>query len=135
MELDGGGGDGEDDDDGKRGGEDVDCEIDGDDDRDSEELEWDDLVGKHVLVGITFQDRRGKVFGMEQIHGRIDSFDPEHGVAIELTGANAGEKFMLPPDLGAFQLAEPGEYRLRSTGEVVTDPDLLATWTVLQADA
>jgi hypothetical protein len=30
----------------------------------------------------------------------------------------------------AFRRAEPGEYRLASTGEVVMDPDLLANWTV-----
>jgi hypothetical protein len=110
-----------------------DSEGDGTDD--GQGLEWDDLIGKHVLVGITVEDRRGKVCNTDQIHGRIESIDPAQGITVGLAGAKAGEKYMLPPDLGAFQLAPPGEYRLRSTGEVVTDPDLLATWTVLQADA
>jgi hypothetical protein len=30
----------------------------------------------------------------------------------------------------AFQPAPPGEYRLKSTGEIVVDPDLLSTWTI-----
>jgi hypothetical protein len=33
-----------------------------------------------------------------------------------------GEPFTLPPVPGAFDPATPDEYRLRSTGEVVTDP-------------
>ncbi|MFX0060574.1 MAG: hypothetical protein ACFFC7_00125 [Candidatus Hermodarchaeota archaeon] len=36
----------------------------------------------------------------------------------------------LPPDLSAFQKAEPGDYRLRSTGEVVINPDFTVLWTV-----
>jgi hypothetical protein len=108
---------------------------DGVDGEDGEGLEWDELIGKRVLVGITYQDRRGRVCDVEQIHGRIESVDPQAGVTVELAGAKAGEKYTLPPELAAFQRAEPGEYRLRSTGEVVSDPDLVATWTVLQADA
>ncbi|GAB5895435.1 hypothetical protein [Mycolicibacterium mageritense] len=41
-----------------------------------------------------------------------------------------GETFTLPPAPESFSPAPPGEYRLRSTGEVVTDPDYLATRTV-----
>lgn len=52
------------------------------------------------------------------------------GFAVELKGKRKGEIFWLPPDVGPFQDAKPGEYKLRSTGEVVVDPDLLATWTV-----
>jgi len=37
---------------------------------------------------------------------------------------------MLPPEPEAYEPAPPGEYRLRSTGEVVVDPDYLTTWTV-----
>jgi len=36
----------------------------------------------------------------------------------------------LPPDLRAFRKAEPGEYRLKSSDEVVVDPDYLASWTI-----
>jgi len=44
-----------------------------------------------------------------------------------------GELFGLPPDLSSTKPAPPGEYRLNSTGEIVTDPDFLTTWTFYQA--
>ena len=44
--------------------------------------------------------------------------------------ADGGELLTLPPDLRPFQPAPAGSYRLRSTGEVVLDPDYLATWTI-----
>jgi hypothetical protein len=40
--------------------------------------------------------------------------------------ADNGQRVSLPPQL---QEAEPGEYRLRATGEVVVDPDYFARWT------
>jgi hypothetical protein len=36
----------------------------------------------------------------------------------------------LPLDLEALRPAPPGSYTLRSSGEVVVDPDLLSAWTV-----
>jgi len=42
----------------------------------------------------------------------------------------ADEAFTLPPDLGAFDRAQPGEYRLGTNGETVVDPDYVSTWTV-----
>ena len=39
--------------------------------------------------------------------------------------ADTGVRVVLPPQL---QVAAKGEYRLRTTGEVVCDPDYLATW-------
>ena len=41
-----------------------------------------------------------------------------------------GEIEWLPPDLRAFKKARPGEYRLRSTGEVVLDPDYTTVLTI-----
>jgi len=38
----------------------------------------------------------------------------------------------MPPDLDAIAPAKPGEYRLKSTGEIVVDTDFLATWEVRQ---
>jgi hypothetical protein len=36
----------------------------------------------------------------------------------------------LPPEPDAFDEAVPGEYRLRSTGEVVVNPAFTTSWTV-----
>jgi hypothetical protein len=52
-----------------------------------------------------------------------------------LAGARAGETYGLPPDLRSLKPAPAGEYRLRSTHEIVRDPDYLATWVIEQPDA
>jgi hypothetical protein len=96
---------------------------------DQDEAEW--LLGKYVLIGVTDYASDGKtVLSQEQYHGRIVAADEKVGVKIECEGVWAGKTMNLPPDLRSFQLARPGEYRLRSTGEVVTNPDLVATWSV-----
>jgi len=96
---------------------------------------WDeDLAayapGKYVLIGITYLDEQGGVLRLDQMHGVIESADPGLGFAVRLEGARAGEVHRLPPDPRAFQPAPPGEYRMRESGEVVTDPDLISTWTL-----
>ena len=97
--------------------------------------EWDHaaavrLVGKVVLVGITDLAPDGSESQQRQFHGHIVRADWRTGVSLRLSGARAGEELMLPPDTGAFTPAAPGEYRLRQSGEVVTDPDFLATYAV-----
>jgi hypothetical protein len=96
--------------------------------------EWDHddadgLVGLYVLVGITHL-KGDAVVSQSQYHGRIISADPKAGFKIDCEGKWKGYPMGLPPDLRVFQSAKPGEYRLRSAGETVQDPDLLATWTV-----
>jgi len=85
------------------------------------------LIGKHVLVGLTFLSADGEIEEQDQFHGTVVTCD-DTIVAIEPWGG--GELITLPPDLRPFQPAPPGEYRLRSTGEVVIDPDFTATWTI-----
>lgn len=99
------------------------------------DLVWAELVGKYVLVGLTRRDMRGTMLGQEQLHGRVTIANPTEGLTLKLEGANAGRTFSLPPDLRSFKPADPGEYRLRSTGEVVHDPDFLATWVIDQPDS
>ena len=89
------------------------------------------LVGKTVLVGLTFVNAQDKAVEQRQYHGLIESADERDGFAVRR--ADTGELEWLPPDLRAFETAAPGEYRLRSTGEVVVDPDLLSTWTIEQS--
>lgn len=88
----------------------------------------DSLVGKRVLVGITTVDRDDRPTGQRQFHGVIVRIDPRQGVVVAVHGT--GDEVCLPPDLGSYHVAAPGHYRLRSTGEVVVDPDLTCTWTV-----
>jgi hypothetical protein len=86
-------------------------------------------VGKTILVGLTYRDARGRETHHQQLHGTVQSAS-RAGIVIALAGARAGERWNMPPDLDAISPANPGEYRLRATGEVVRDPDLLATWVI-----
>ena len=106
---------------------------------DSSQPPWDQedadgLVGQLVLAGITYLGEDGKtVTSQVQCWGRIVSAKPE-GIAIACEGKVwAGQTMTLPPDLRAFQAARLGEYKLRSTGETVENPDLTTTWTIAQS--
>lgn len=89
------------------------------------------LLGAHVLVGITRVDRAGKVLEKTQFHGHVVWASAREGVIVV---NSAGEELKLPPDWRAFEIADPGEYRVRSTGEVIVDPDYLTTWTINPPD-
>ena len=80
------------------------------------------FVDKRLLVGIRWTSK-GKVVREEQFHGLILEADQE-GLVIER--ADTGARVVLPPQL---QTAMRGEYRLHATGEVVRNPDYLATWS------
>jgi hypothetical protein len=86
------------------------------------------LPGLRLLVGNTVLHADENVVGHQQFHGIVEVADPGDGIA--LRRHDTGELEWLAPDLRAFAVAAPGEYRLRSTGEVVSDPDVLATGTL-----
>jgi hypothetical protein len=94
-----------------------------------DKADW--LIGKTVLVGITCVASDGAtVTSQSQYYGKIIAAERNKGISIACEGQWSGQTELLPPDLRAFEPANPGEYRLRSTGEVVKDPDILSTWTV-----
>lgn len=62
-----------------------------------------DLVGKTVLVGLTYLNEAGEVDHREQLRGTFTWADEEM-VRIELSD---GEEFTLPPDLDVFEPAAP----------------------------
>jgi hypothetical protein len=83
------------------------------------------MLGKTVLVGITTQARsRRKPPDQSQVFGTIESIEAAY-LRLRLRD---GSTFDLPPDVRPFENAVPGEYRLRSTGEVVVDPDFTSKW-------
>jgi hypothetical protein len=95
--------------------------------------EGDALVGQLLLAGVTYLAADGKtVTSKVQCWGRIVSAKPE-GIAIRCEGKVwTGETITLPPDLRAYQAARPGEYKLRSTGEAVENPDLTTSWSITE---
>lgn len=86
------------------------------------------MVGKLVIVGITRMTADGPE--QEQMFGVVKSADATKGFELQLQGTREGETYRLPPHAQNFFPAPPGEYRLRSTGEVVVDPDYTSTWTL-----
>jgi hypothetical protein len=85
-------------------------------------------IGKHLLVGITYLDHEDNFIEQKQFHGNIVRINEPEGIVIRLHDSD--QEYKLPPDLNALQEAPKGEYRLRATGEIVVDPDLLTTWTL-----
>lgn len=86
------------------------------------------IIGKHLLVGVTHRNHNDEVTSLEQFHGEIIRASQEEGIIIRLSGSD--KERWVPPDLSRLESATPGNYRLKDSGEVVVDPDLLSTWTV-----
>ena len=98
---------------------------------------WDEdvaesLFGATVLVGMTRISHEGRLLHREQVHGEVVEVDREKGVCLALRGAREGEHYWLPPATEAFERAAPGTYTLHSTGEDITDPDFLTSWTLTE---
>lgn len=98
-------------------------------------LPWDErlaarLPGKYVIVGLRYVGLNGAPDRLEQKHGVIAKADRREGIAIELQGSERGEFHWMPPQTSILQRAKPGTYRLKESGDVIEDPDYLATWVV-----
>jgi hypothetical protein len=101
----------------------------------SEDAGWNEtlakqLVGSYVLVGISRLDASGALIQQIQLHGYVQSAEKESGIHVLLEGKREGQTYNLPPDTQAFKRAKPGKYTLRSSGEVVVDPDFTTSWTI-----
>jgi hypothetical protein len=84
-------------------------------------------LGKRILVGLTKLDAKGDLIEQRQYVGRLTHADASRGLELELAD---GSHEWLPPDVRPLEEAPRGEYRLRSSGEVVEDPDYLCNWTI-----
>jgi hypothetical protein len=96
---------------------------------------WDDqlariLPGKRLPVGISYVDADGSLIEQQQFFGCVEAVHPREGIRLNLAERRAGEHYNVPPDMRAFRVADPGEYRLRSTGEIVVDPDYTVTFSL-----
>jgi len=86
----------------------------------------EDLIGRRIIVGITHVDHTQRPLRQEQYHGRIIRANLQEGIVIQTP---SGAERTLPPDLRSVSGARPGEYTFRSTGEIIADPELQASWT------
>ena len=85
------------------------------------EEELQALVGKHLLVGVAYCSSTGAVVSREQFHGTILRVNFKEGIIINQHGTNIERT--VPLDFTEFEAARPGKYHLKSTNEVVEDPD------------
>ena len=86
----------------------------------------ENLIGKTILVGMTFYNKNDEFVEQKQSWGKIVAVN-ENTIFIK---QKDGEEFSIPNDPSAIEPANPGEFRLRSTGEVVENPDFLSTWNI-----
>ncbi len=84
----------------------------------------DQYVGKVVLVGVSYENARGEILQLRQWAGMIQSYSNQMGIQVDLYDSE--EPCTLPPFPDLLEPAEPGIYRLRSTGRVVERPNYLA---------
>jgi uncharacterized protein YdhG (YjbR/CyaY superfamily) len=92
-----------------------------------------EMIGKCVLIGVTYYDHKGEFVEQKQMYGIMSGIDAQRGLEFKLQGSHTGEFYRLPPDLRSFNKAQPGTYRLHSTGEEVVNPDYLTTWVINKA--
>lgn len=97
---------------------------------DEEEITIDELIGKLLLVGITYYTESNEMIEQKQFYGTVTKAD----ASFILVRQPDGTEFTLPMDLSCTKRARPGEYKLRSTGEIVTNPDFFATWNVIKGE-
>ena len=90
------------------------------------ELSFSDLLGKTVLVGITYYTKTDDFIERKQFFGTVIEANDRQ---IRFRQKD-GSIFGLPPDLSSTKRAPKGEFRLHSTGEIVIDPDFISTWEV-----
>ena len=89
-----------------------------------------ELIGKYILVGVTYLGSNGDLESQQQLHGIIIKASEDEGILLQLAGEYEGESWNMPPDTSSISVADPGEYNLKSTGEVVSNPDFLCRWEV-----
>ena len=93
-------------------------------------IEPANLEGAKVLLGVTREQESGEV-SQEQFVG-LASVKDEGSYCLVSIQCDDGESREYPFDARTLERAPPGEYWLRSTGEIVRNPDYLMTWIVTE---
>lgn len=86
------------------------------------------LKGKSIIVGITYVSSSGEIVDTLQFSGVLDRL--EDGMVFINVNNDEMDEFSLPPDEDSFEPAPEGIYTMRSTGQVVENPEIMSTWTV-----
>jgi hypothetical protein len=85
------------------------------------------IRGKLILIGISFINNEGALIEQYQTHGFIENLTNSGIIRINRSENNI---FQIPYDPEILKEAEPGEYRERTTGIIIKDPDFIMSWEV-----
>lgn len=78
-----------------------------------------------VFVGLAYFDVGAEEpFEQQKLFGRVVDADEHKGIFLSLEGQRAASSPTYLPIRARFREAKPGEYRLRTTGEVLVNPRL-----------
>ena len=91
---------------------------------------WDEafakaLIGKTLLVGLTFLDDEGEVTERQQFFGVVIEADDRDGILLDLLGEHDGDTYALPPQTSNILAAEPGVTSLEGD-----TPDFVVNWAI-----
>jgi hypothetical protein len=84
------------------------------------------FLGRTLLIGVSYQSHDGQLLERKQFFGPITEITRKRGIVIhdEITDADC----CLPPDLEQLHPAKKGNYTLKASGRVITDPDYTTQW-------
>jgi hypothetical protein len=89
------------------------------------------LKGKLFLIGLTFIDEEGEVIEQYQTHGTVARLTVDGFFKILREDHSI---FTIPYDRDTIKIAKAGEYREKTTGEIIRNPDFIMTWRVKTTD-
>jgi hypothetical protein len=96
------------------------------------EVFGDEYIGRTLLLCLNYIGPDGELRRQEQFVGTIMVVDFDEGIVVSCEPE--GRMFVLPGDPSRVEKAPRARYRLRSTGQVVINPDYIATFTTTQPD-
>lgn len=96
----------------------------------TEDQHWDaafaeGLIGKTLLMNLTFLDDDGEVTERQQFFGVVIDATEDEGIVLDLMGEHDGDTYTLPPQTSAIKAAEPGVTSLAGD-----QPDFVANWII-----
>ncbi len=94
-------------------------------------MTWDELKEylkeKVFLIGLSFVDKNGNLVDQYQTHGTIIELTDDGLFKIKREDNSI---FQMPYDKNTIKKADKGEYREKSTGQIIINPDYIMTWEI-----
>jgi hypothetical protein len=85
------------------------------------------LKGKVFLIGLNFVDQNEEIIEQYQTHGTVNKLTIDGFFKIRRADNTI---FTIPYEKDTIKEALEGEYREKTTGEIITNPDYIMTWEI-----